>query len=122
MIITQDEACLALEKIGVQTGSLFFEVFSIVRNFTIGVGEELNTLDQIVKSSQDSFWNDEFPGFSEKYLELSSIEGEGSYFYCKSLDSVYDVGWDEMKAFVEGEVEPSWLSFDVFLAWYYNIS
>lgn len=119
MITNQDQASSALGELGVDRSSLFFQIYKQVRNFPLGCGEELSTLDQIVNSSKNSFWENEFPGFSKKYLELSSIEGEGSYFYELSTDKVYDVDWDDMDDFVGGDVQVNWATFGDFLEWYY---
>lgn len=121
MIVSQEQAVAHLRRLGVLEGSLFFEIMSRYRAIPLGQGEELNTLEQIVENVNDyCVWDDDYPKFSEKYLELSSIEGEGSYFYDKATDAVYDVNWGDMPEFVGGRIPPTWISFKEFLEWYYS--
>lgn len=119
VVTNQDQASSILGELGIEENSLFFQIYKQVRNFPLGRGEELNTLDQIVNSSKNSFWDDDFPGFSKKYLELSSIEGEGSYFYELSTGKVYDVDWGDIDDFVSGNIQAKWNTFSDFLEWYY---
>jgi hypothetical protein len=53
-------------------------------------------------------------------LQISSIEGEGSYFYDKKTDAVYDVDWGDMDDFMAGRLKPIFTSFYDFLEWYYS--
>ena len=121
-VITQEQAESALEKLGIGSDSVFYQVMKRVRFFPLGAGEELNTLDQIIRYAKNSFWGDDYPGFSDKYLELSSIEGEGSYFYERATDCVYDVGWSDMDSLIEGKLAPTWNKFSDFIEWYYGDS
>ena len=78
------------------------------RGFPIGKGSELYALNEIISCLEDGFWDDEYPHFSEKYLQISSIEGEGSYFFDKKSGEVYDVGWGDMDEFFEGKLQATW--------------
>ena len=121
-IITQEQAREALVKLNVDENSLFGQVMITYRNFPLGQGEELYPLREIFDIADNSNWEDEFPGFSNNFLQLSSIEGEGSYFYEKSSEAVYNCGWGEMKLLVEKRIKPSWKNYQNFLFWYYEIN
>jgi len=108
---------------------VFMNYFNIVGFPPIGLGEELYTLDQILDSYNDpSFWWDEiedhikkqYPNASKRYLQFTSIEGGGSYFYDKETDNVYNVNWGEEESMVIGKLEPWFKSFYDFLEWYYS--
>lgn len=120
MVTDQVKAGAVLAALGVSGESLFYQVYQQVNFLPKGCGGEINTLDQILRCHSDSFWEDEYPGFSKKYLELSSIEGEGSFFYETLTDSVYDVCWNDMDDFVVGSVEARWKKFSDFLEWRYS--
>ena len=90
-----------------------------------GCGEKDNadclcTLEQILEDYKNPFWKEQYPNLTDRYLRISSIEGQGSYFYDKETDAVYDVGWDEMDDFMAGKLKPLFTSFYDFLEWYYG--
>ncbi len=101
------------------TDSAFVDFYSFVIGPS-GNGGQLFDLEQIVEDYQNPFWIEQYPNLTERYLQISSIEGEGSYFYDKDTDAVYDVDWGEMDDFVAGNLEPKWKSFYDFLEWYYS--
>ena len=80
----------------------------------------LYTLEEIINDYKNPFWKDQYPNLSDRYLRISSIEGEGSYFYDKETDAVYDVDWNQMDDFVAGKLKPKFNSFYDFLEWYYD--
>ena len=61
-----------------------------------------------------------YPQIGKRYLQLSSIEGEYSYFYDKETDALYGVDWGEMDDFMAGKLKPLFTSFYDFLEWYYS--
>jgi hypothetical protein len=105
-IYTKQQAEEKLNKIGLSSSSLFYKFFSTYRFFPIGNGEELYNLNLMQAE--------------EGYLQLSSPEGEGSYFYQISTDAVFDVGWGDKESLVSGNLDPKWTTFQEFLSWYYN--
>jgi len=123
LIITKDEAKNVLDEMGVKKNTPFYEFYA---NFISTDSSEkeyadpIFDLDEIYDNYKNSFWAEEYPGITDRYLQLSSIEGEGSYFYDKKTDAVYDVDWSEMDDFMAGKLEPRWKSFYDFLEWYYG--
>jgi hypothetical protein len=120
IVIAQEQAIKSLEKLRIDANSDFYQIMKDFRGFPIGQGSELNSLDQIVSFLENGFWDDEYPNFSEKYLQLSSAEGEGSYFFDRKSGEIYDVGWGDMDHFYEGKIEAKWKNFTEFLEWYYT--
>ena len=106
-IYTKEQAEKKLTDLGVSNNSLFYEVFCNYRFFPSGNGEELHNLHSI---------EGEYDGF----LQLSSPEGEGSYFYSIESDEVFDVEWGEEEELITNQLEPKWASFSEFLIWYYE--
>ncbi len=80
----------------------------------------LYTLEEILEDYKNPFWEEQYPNIQDRYLRISSIEGEGSYFYDKETDAVYDVDWNQMDDLVSGKLKPQWKSFYDFLEWYYG--
>jgi hypothetical protein len=120
MIITKEQAITALDKLEISSESLFYKVMVEVRDFPMGQGDELHALQHIFDCSNDSFWESEYPGISKKFLELSSAEGEGSYFYDKTTDEVINVDWNDMEELNLGNAKPTWKTYGEFLDWYYS--
>ncbi|MCL9783926.1 hypothetical protein M9194_21125 [Vibrio sp. S4M6] len=121
MILTQEQAIEALSAIKIDPHSSFYFLYSKIQNFPVRRYDELHNLDQIVELKNDGYWDDEYPGFSNSFLELSSIEGEGSFFYEIKTDHVYDVEFSLMDDFVSGKIKPTWKSFNEFIEWYYEV-
>ena len=119
-VITQEQSVIALNKFCIKSDTLFYEVMEKVRHFPNGKGEILDTLNQVIDHKESLFWDEEFPNFSDRFLQLSSIEGEGSYFYEKATDHVYDADWGDMEKLVSGELKPTWQTYEEFLEWYYS--
>ena len=99
--------------------SSFVDFYSFVIGPT-GKGEPLYDLEQIIKDYENPFWKEQYPNITDNYLQISSIEGQGSYFYDKETDAVYDVDWSQMDDFMAGKLEPMFNSFYDFLEWYYS--
>jgi len=58
---------------------------------------------------------------SEKYLALTSDEGEGMYLYNKDDRGVYDLYVRDIDEFIEGKTPARWSSFYEFLMWYFDL-
>ena len=89
------------------------------RYFPLGRGEELHSIDQIIDEKGSEFHEDENPGIYDRFLQISSIEGEGSYFYEIATDIVYDTDWGKEESMMMGKLEKKWDSFLDFINWYY---
>ncbi|OGS70776.1 MAG: hypothetical protein A3F91_09695 [Flavobacteria bacterium RIFCSPLOWO2_12_FULL_35_11] len=108
---------IILEKLNIKKESKFYEYFSKYSGFDNEQEgyDEVYSLDEILADNDsDCYWCDEFPDIQKKYLKISSIEGEGSYFYSISDDAVYDVSWNEMDDLMSGNLKPRWESFSSF--------
>lgn len=115
-ILTVDEALQVLNELKIKNNTAFYEFYyRFISSFT-----ELMNLKEIVEEYRHPFWGDKYPGIGQKYLRISSIEGEGSYFYDKETDAVYDVEWKDMDDFMAGKLQPIFTSFYDFLEWYYS--
>jgi hypothetical protein len=105
---------------GVKKNTAFYEFF--INYAEESFNEEadlLYGLDEIYEDYKNPFWADKYPNITDRYLQISSIEGEHSYFYDKETDAVYSVDWGEMDDLIAGKLEPQWKSFYDFLEWYY---
>jgi hypothetical protein len=120
-VITKEQARAALCKLGISEESSFFQVMANARLFPLGRFDELNTLDQICGLATDSYWNDEYPGFSSRFLELSS-PGEGGYLFEKATGHVFDLDQGPMDALMAGVLTPKWRTYSEFLDWYYEFA
>lgn len=54
----------------------------------------------------------------ERFICLTSGEGEGFFLYDLASNAIFDVGVDELDALEIGDVQPRWGSFFEFLRWY----
>jgi len=121
MLITQDDRKNALNEIGIQDNTTFYEFFINYAEESFNEEADLMyALDEIYEDYKNSFWSDKYPNITDRYLQISSIEGEYSYFYDKETDAVYGVDWGEMDDFMAENLEPEWKSFYDFLEWYYS--
>lgn len=110
--------------------SAFVEFYSFAVGGCGYKGEELFTLDQILENYQSQNWlnlfpervalKEKYPNAGERYLQFTSIEGEGSYFYDKETDYVYNVDWGQEEDMITGKLKPWFTSFYDFLEWYYS--
>jgi len=104
--------------------------YNIVAFPPLGQGEELFTLDEILENYQTQNWlnlfperialKEKYPNVIERYLQITSIEGGGSYFYDKKTDYIYDISWGEEENMIIGKFKPWFTSFYDFLEWYYS--
>lgn len=121
MVITVNDYEIALKKMNVSKNSAFYH-YNIC-NFDEPLNldnESLFSLDEIYENYKNPFWENEYPNITERYLQLSSIEGEYSYFYDKKTDALYGVDWAEMDDFIAGKLKPLFTTFYDFLEWYYE--
>ncbi len=121
-ILTLKEAADILDKMRIKKDTTFYNYYL---NFLPsgahfrGDSDLLYDLDEIYEDYKQPFWS-RYKEIGERYLQLSSIEGEWSYFYDKETDAVYGVDWSEMDDFINGKLEPLFNSFYDFLEWYYS--
>lgn len=121
IIWTQEDAKSVLAQLG-------FDSDSCIYNFYLNVidlpecyrSQEIYGLSEILDDYKTPFWGQKYPNIQDRYLLLSSIEGEFSYFYDKDSDAVYGVDWGDMSDFVAGSVNPIFDTFYSFLEWYYS--
>lgn len=116
IIITEEEALNILEILGIDKNTAFYQFYIKFKSTC----DEILELDEILEDYKNPFWADKYPVIQEKYLRISSIEGEGSYFYDKQTDELYDVDWKDMDDFMAGKLKPLFTSFYDFLEWYYS--
>jgi len=109
-----------LESLGVAKNTTFYEFHTNIGYIPIGQGEELHSLDEIIDEKESQFHEDDYPGIYDRFLQLSSIEGEGSYFYELSTGIVYDTDWGEENSMMDGTLKKKWVNFYDFLEWYYS--
>ncbi len=120
IILTQESREWFKENLGLKyLDSAFVDYFSFAIGGN-GKGDELYGLEEILEDYKQPYWGDKYPGIQKRYLQLSSIEGEYSYFYDKETDALYGVDWGEMEDFINGKLKPLFTSFYDFLEWYYS--
>lgn len=118
--VTEDDILWFQRTLGVRPTDLSFIYF--YTNVTIppiGNGDELHTLESIIEEKEEEYHEEECPGLYERFLQLSSIEGEGSYFFEIETGKVYDANWGEEHIMMEGTLSKCWKCFAAFLDWYY---
>lgn len=130
-----------LHELNVHKNVAFFEYYSNDHNPPdYSIAEDLFGLDQIYEQTHKYNWlnfrlaqyDDEetveyrnniiktCPNAADRYLQLTSIEGGGSYFYDVETDYVYDVDWGKELDMVTGKLKPWFTSSYDFLEWYYS--
>ncbi len=133
VVLTEQSKQWFKDNLGVEhLDSAFVEFYSFAIG-GMGQGEELYNLEQIMDDLKQQNWlnlfDDEmtirikakYPDAGKRYLQFTSIEGQGSYFYDVQTDYVYDVNWGEEEAMITGELKPWFKSFYDFLEWYYDV-
>jgi len=125
LFLSQEKTSKALEKIGISRNTSFCEFY--LNGFdspNILHGEELLSLEQIVKYYNEPYMLEElkekYPEASKRFIQFTSIEGGGSYFYDNQTDAVYDVTWGQEEDMINGILDPWFTSFYDFLEWYYS--
>ena len=121
VVLTNDSRIWFGTNLGIQNiNSAFIDYYAFAIGGCEGEKSCLFDLDAIFDAYENPFWGDQYPGIEKKYLQLSSIEGEYSYFYDKETDAMYGVDWDEMDDLIAGKLKPLVTSFYDFLEWYYT--
>jgi hypothetical protein len=125
LFLSQEKTINALEKIGISRNTSFYEFYLNGFGFpNILKGEELLSLEQITDYYKEPYMleelKDKYPKASKKFIQFTSIEGGGSYFYDNQTDAVYDVTWGQEEDMINGIMEPWFTSFYDFLEWYYS--
>ena len=119
-IITRSDARNAMNELGINKDSTFYEYYlDGYENPESDDKIPLYGLQEILEEAKAPYWK-QYPKIGKRYLQLSSIEGEWSYFYDKDTDAVYGVDWGEMDEFSEEKLTPLFYSFNDFLEWYYS--
>lgn len=120
MLMTVEDRKNALSEMGISNSSVFYEYYlNYVDEVDKDATEGLYSLDEIYEDYEQPFWK-RYKEIEDRYLQLSSIEGEWSYFYDKQTDAVYGVDWGDMDDFIAGKLNPLFASFYDFLEWYYS--
>ena len=121
MLITQQDRKKALENMGIKGGT-FYEYY---KNYAEESPKEyydpIFSLDEIHENYQNPHpLYAQYPQIGKRYLQISSAEGEHSYFYDKETDAVYSVDWSQLDDLNSGKLKPMFNSFYDFLEWYYS--
>jgi len=123
MVISQEDAMLTMKEMNISEDTAFYEFYlNGFKELNYNIEDDLlYGLDEIYENYKNPFylWK-KYPQIGKRYLQLSSIEGEWSYFYDKETDAVYGVDWGEMDDFMAGKLKPLLTSFYDFLEWYYS--
>ncbi len=120
MIIIKDDARNILNQLNINQNISFYEYYLNWCDEPMAYrSESLYGLSEILENQKDSYWS-RYTEIGKRYLQLSSIEGEYSYFYDKETDALYGVDWGEMDDFIAGKLKPLFTSFYDFLEWYYS--
>ncbi len=119
--ITEKTRTWFKKNLGIKnTNSAFVEFYSFVIS-PIGKGGQLFDLEEILESYQNPHpLYAKYPQIGKRYLQISSAEGEHSYFYDKETDAVYSVDWSQLDDLNAGKLKPMFNSFYDFLEWYYS--
>ena len=123
IVWSQEDAKNILSRMGVKESELFFQFY--LNSFElpkIDKPDDLYGLSEIYADFLNSYWSNRYPGIEKKFLQLSSIEGEFSYFYNKETGEVFGVEFDQMDLLWSGELKPLFSSFYEFLDWYFSDS
>lgn len=108
-----------LENMNIDKNTQFYKYFAEFGGFNneLDEFEEVMSIGEIYDynfPSSENFWNEEYPNINQNFLMLSSIEGEGSYFYSIKDGKVYDVDFEHMDNLINGTLESTWECFDDF--------
>jgi hypothetical protein len=122
IIFTQEDAVKALNDLHIKENTTFFKYYlQTYDEPDIYHGDLIYGLSEVLENAKNPF-HSKYPEIGKRYLQLSSIEGEYSYFYDKETDYLYGIDWSEMDDFfVKRKLkEPLFKSFYDFLGWYYQ--
>ena len=121
LIITQKLREWFNEELGLKKiDSSFVDFYSFVIS-PLGKGGQLFDLEEILENYHTPHpLYAQYPQIGKRYLQISSPEGEHSYFYDKETDAVYSVDWSQLDDLNAGKLKPMFNSFYDFLEWYYD--
>ena len=122
MLISQEDRRNALDEIGVKKNNPFYEYYlNYVDETKKDYIDPIYSLDEIYENYQTPFpLYSKYPQIGKRYLQISSPEGEHSYFYDKETGAVYSVDWSRLEDLNEGKLKPMFNSFYDFLERYYS--
>ena len=119
--ITDDDKKYFRKQLNVKNiDSAFVDFYSIVAFVPLGKGKELYGLEDIISTNE---LDDILEGSRlerVRFLQFTSSEGEGSYYYDVDTDAVFNVGWGEEDQMISGAATAWFESFYDFLNWYYS--
>lgn len=113
-------AAAVLESLGIDPDcelSRFFLTYQITVFRSKSSYEMLCDIDNDEISTGTDFIHEvwELP---EKYICLTTCQGEGCYLYDKSTGKVLDFDLGERAQFLDGDIKTEWPGFFDFLTWY----
>ncbi len=122
MLISQEDRENAMLKMGIKKNNPFFEYYlNYIDETQKDYIDPIFSLDEIYGNYQNPFpFYAKYPQIGKRYLQISSPEGEHSYFYDKETDAVYSVDWSQLDDLNAGKLKPMFDSFYDFLEWYYD--
>ena len=125
MTISQKDAQQKLKYLDVKKDKAFYEFYiNGLNESKFSIPEEADNLyglDEIYENYQNPHpLYVKYPQIGKRYLQISSSEGEHSYFYDKETDAIYSVDWSQLDDFNDGKLKPMFNSFYDFLEWYYS--
>ena len=125
MTISQEDAQEKLRRLNIKKNTVFYDFYmNGLNESNLSIPEEadeLYGLDEIYESYKNSHpLYAQYPQIGKRYLQISSPEGEHSYFYDKETDAVYSVDWSQLEELNAGKLKPMFNSFYDFLEWYYG--
>lgn len=115
-VLTIEDSENMLKRLGVKKDSVFYGFVS--KTGYIPQGEfswEIYSLEEVYENKINSFWKEEYPNLSDRFLQLTSIEGAGSLFYDIEKDNIFDVGFNDMDNLINGTLKSKWESFEDYL-------
>ncbi len=125
MTISRKDALNKLESLNIKKDTTLYEFYTNGLNeagfLTPEEADDLYGLDEIYENYQIPHpLYAQYPQIGKRYLQISSAEGEHSYFYDKETDAVYSVDWSQLDDLNAGKLKPMFSSFYDFLEWYYS--
>lgn len=106
-----------LKELGLEPNSPMYQYYVTYGGFNNEHAEfdYIYDLDDLHEANVlNNYWIDSYPQILDHFIMLSSIEGEGSYFYSKATGEIFDVSWSEMDSLINNKLTPRWASFEEF--------
>lgn len=115
-VLTIEDSEKMLKKLGVKENSVFYSFVSKMGYVPQGnFSWEINSLEDIYENKINSFLSKEYPNLTDRFLQLTSAEGEGSIFYDIEKDNVFDVSFRDIDNLLNGILKSDWESFEDYL-------